>query len=88
MFIEHNGLRWRDAPKDYGPHKTLYNRWSDKGASTKDYGQNLPQCDVVDLKASLADENSGPTSRAPKWRGSSFDVAEKSSSAFPSSCRR
>lgn len=27
-------LRCRDAPKDYGPHKTLYNRWKrwgDKG---------------------------------------------------------
>jgi len=21
-----NGLRWCDAPSDYGPHKTLYNR--------------------------------------------------------------
>ena len=21
-----NGLRWRDAPKDYGPHKTIYDR--------------------------------------------------------------
>ena len=20
-------LRWCDAPKEYGPHKTLYNRW-------------------------------------------------------------
>ncbi|AXY23305.1 hypothetical protein CD178_02558 [Komagataeibacter saccharivorans] len=20
-------LRWRDAPREYGPHKTLYNRW-------------------------------------------------------------
>ena len=19
---------WKDAPKDYGPHKTLYNRWT------------------------------------------------------------
>ena len=27
VFIIRNGLRWRDAPKDYGPHKTLYNRW-------------------------------------------------------------
>jgi len=29
-----NGLRWRDAPADYGPHKTLYNRfvrWSRLG---------------------------------------------------------
>jgi transposase len=34
IFINRNGLRWRDAPSDYGPHKTLYNRWkrwSDKG---------------------------------------------------------
>lgn len=27
IFINRNGLRWRDAPSDYGPHKTLYNRW-------------------------------------------------------------
>jgi transposase len=29
-----NGLQWKDAPKDYGPHKTLYNhfiRWSRLG---------------------------------------------------------
>lgn len=27
IFIDYNGLRWCDAPKDYGPSKTLYNRW-------------------------------------------------------------
>lgn len=27
VFVNRNGLRWRDAPKDYGPHRTLYNRW-------------------------------------------------------------
>ena len=34
IFINRNGLRWRDAPSEYGPQKTLYNRWkrwSDKG---------------------------------------------------------
>ena len=31
IFINRNGLRWCDAPKEYGPHKTLYNRWSDMG---------------------------------------------------------
>ena len=34
VFINRNGLRWRDAPRDYGPHKTVYSRWkrwSDKG---------------------------------------------------------
>ncbi|WP_279483200.1 IS5 family transposase [Aureimonas sp. SK2] len=28
IFVNRNGLRWRDAPKDYGPAKTLYNRWT------------------------------------------------------------
>ncbi len=27
IFINRNGLRWCDAPKEYGPAKTLYNRW-------------------------------------------------------------
>lgn len=34
IFINRNGLRWCDAPREYGPHKTLYNRWkrwSDNG---------------------------------------------------------
>ncbi len=34
VFIKRNGLRWCDAPKEYGSHKTLYNcckRWNDVG---------------------------------------------------------
>lgn len=27
IFINCNGLRWCDAPAEYGPPKTLYNRW-------------------------------------------------------------
>ena len=27
IFLNRNGLRWRDAPAEDGPHKTLYNRW-------------------------------------------------------------
>ncbi|WP_446740826.1 IS5 family transposase [Sphingomonas sp. CFBP 13728] len=27
VFVNRNGLRWCDAPREYGPHKTLYNRW-------------------------------------------------------------
>ena len=27
IFINRNGLRWRDAARAYGRHKTLYNRW-------------------------------------------------------------
>jgi len=34
VFIKCKGFRWYDAPKEYGPPKTLCNRWkgwSDKG---------------------------------------------------------
>ena len=27
IFINRKGLRWVDAPPEYGPAKTLYNRW-------------------------------------------------------------
>ncbi len=27
IHIQRNGLMWKDAPKGYGPPKTLYNRW-------------------------------------------------------------
>jgi transposase len=38
IFVIRNGLRWRDAPKEYGPHKTIYNRfirWSRLGVFNK-----------------------------------------------------
>ena len=27
VFVIKNGLRWRDAPRAYGPHKTISNRF-------------------------------------------------------------
>ena len=38
IFINRNGLRWYDAPKEYGPSKTPYNRWkrwSDMGVFSR-----------------------------------------------------
>ncbi len=38
IHVIRNGLRWRDAPEVYGPHKTLYNRfirWSKMGVFDK-----------------------------------------------------
>ncbi len=38
IFINRNGLRWRDATEEYGPHKTLnsrWTRWSEKGTFAK-----------------------------------------------------
>jgi transposase len=34
VYVIRNGLMWKDAPRGYGPHKTLYNRfvrWSRAG---------------------------------------------------------
>jgi putative transposase len=34
IYVLKHGLQWKDAPKDYGPHKTLYNRfrrWTELG---------------------------------------------------------
>ena len=34
VYVIKHGLRWKDAPRGYGPHKTLYNRfirWSRLG---------------------------------------------------------
>src|SRR3954466_13145742 len=34
VYVIRNGLQWKDAPRAYGPHKTLYNRfvrWSRRG---------------------------------------------------------
>lgn len=38
IFVIRNGLRWRDAPAEYGPAKTIYNRfirWSRMGVFNK-----------------------------------------------------
>ena len=42
IFVIRNGLRWRDAPKEYGPHKTIYNRfvrWSRLGVFSKIFAE-------------------------------------------------
>jgi len=50
IHVIRNGLRWRDAPEVYGPHKTLYNRfirWSRMGVFDK-------------IFTTLVDENGPP----------------------------
>jgi putative transposase len=42
VFVIRNGLRWRDAPPGYGPHKTIYNRfvrWSRLGVFNKIFSE-------------------------------------------------
>ena len=42
IFVIRNGLRWRVAPREYGPHKTIYNRfvrWSRLGVFNKIFAE-------------------------------------------------
>ena len=62
IHVLKRGLQWRDAPQDYGSHKTLYNRfirWSNMGIFDKifselvgqdDYPEHL-QIDATHIKA-------------------------------------
>jgi len=61
IHVLRRGLQWRDAPAEYGPHKTLYNRfirWSEMGIFDTIFkelsSQNVPeqlQIDATHLKA-------------------------------------
>ena len=62
IFVIKNGLRWRDAPREYGPHKTIYNRfvrWSRLGVFNKIFAELARQAgkqrrlmiDATNLKA-------------------------------------
>ncbi len=70
IFINRNGLSWRDAPREYGPAKTLYNRWkrwSDKGVfvammdglSAKGTERKTIMIDATYLKAHRTASNLG-----------------------------
>ena len=62
IHVLKRGLQWRDAPSEYGPHKTLYNRfvrWSKMGVFDKIFtalvdAEGVPeqlQIDATHLKA-------------------------------------
>lgn len=42
IYVIRGGLTWRDAPKAYGPHKTIYNRfirWSRLGVFNRIFAE-------------------------------------------------
>ncbi|WP_235932979.1 IS5 family transposase [Paragemmobacter ruber] len=62
IFINGNGLRWCDAPREYGPPKTLYNRWKRwgdmgvfarmmEGLASEGGGEKVVMIDATYLKA-------------------------------------
>jgi putative transposase len=51
LFVIRNGLRWRDAPAAYGPHKTIYNRfirWSRLGVFNRILAELAAQSERAD----------------------------------------
>jgi transposase len=49
VYVIRNGLQWKDAPRDYGPHKTLYNRfvrWSRLGVFDRIFNALVTQAGV------------------------------------------
>jgi transposase len=64
IFVIRNGLRWRDAPKDFGPHKTIYNRlirWSGLGVFSRIFAGLAAK----DGKARPADDRRDASEGAP-----------------------
>ena len=41
IFVNKNGLRWRDTPRTYGPHKTICNRFIPPKSSPATHPQPL-----------------------------------------------
>lgn len=57
IFVNHNGLRWCDAPNEYGSSKTLYNcwkRWGDKGIFVQ-MMEGLAVLEAPELKTIMID---------------------------------
>lgn len=52
IYVIKNGLRWCDAPSDYGPHKTLYSRfvrWSKLGVFSRIFAALVKQAGEPDV---------------------------------------
>ncbi len=52
LHVIRNGLRWRDAPPEYGSHKTLYNRfvrWTRAGVFSDIFADLAGQAGEPDL---------------------------------------
>jgi transposase len=50
MHVQRVGCRWKDCPSEYGPHKTIYNRfarWSERGPSGRRYLLRSPAIPIL-----------------------------------------
>lgn len=82
LFVIRNGLRWRDAPSSYGPHKTLYNRfvrWSRLDVFNRIFAELAGEGDGtlmidalrskrIELRPAFSKRGFTPMYRAQSWR--------------------
>ncbi len=69
IFVIRNGLRWRDAPEEFGPPRTIYNRfirWSRLGVFNKTFAALAAKGGKPDqLMMDAAPSENAPDSRKP-----------------------
>ena len=93
VFINRNGLRWRDAPPEYGPPKTLYNRWirwSRKGIFARiliELAREGDETDVLMIDATHLKAHRTASSLGLKKGQGSPDWADKGWFEFETACR-
>ena len=65
LYVIKHGLQWKDAPAEYGPYKTLYNRfvrWSRLGVFSRIFTELANQSLMTALAGSLCQKNRPSTS--------------------------
>ena len=93
IFINRNGLRWRDAPAEYGPHKTLYNRWerwSDMGVFARimtGLGAKAPDNETISIEATYLKAHRTASSLGVKRGAWTPDRANKGWYEHQAACR-
>ncbi len=79
VFVIRNGLRWRDAPKEYGPHKTIYNRfirWSRLGVFDQIFAELAGKAGKAGSADDRCDASEGAShGREPAKKGLFPDVS-------------
>ena len=62
IYVIKHGLQWKDAPREYGPYKTLYNRflrWSQMGIFNNIFTELAKTADILLLPASYIGRRRG-----------------------------
>ena len=83
IYVIKHGLQWKDAPRDYGPHKTLYNRfvrWSRMGVFNRIFAELASQAgapDTVMIDATYLKAHRTAASLQKKGMFPAVSVAQK-----------